>query len=541
MKAMVKKKMSNLSDTSIEKRIAINKNHIDNFVLETNQGTKRVKDKFRKNAVSERNNYVEKESKVFNNYKIDIEKVMADRLLKLLPKCKNDVFENNTKKINNLFQLLIYNTDTSVEFKLGFNYIISSINNESSLDDLNNSIGFFIDKFKKVGIDLTIKDFKYSMFTEKYMNSYFKGDNLKEIFEDIYFLCPDIKIQIKLNLSSIVNQYRKELEKYFNVLFSKLLEDNNTNISDISDLYNKQMIENGQMYSRDEYTNVNMFLTNEKKISDYFVGSANRTKNYNMFAIGGDYDSLSDNDKKNYDLSTTGLYLTLKELKKYYKYEFLINDLIERYKNKDGAKNSYLSKQKEINKEDSSRGSLYKSYLKACGLTLFSKKNENKIKDSMLKMNEEIKKIYSLNQELIDLDINYRLSNLSNSASIYDLFMCSLSSFDYLERMFLSNENFEGSKIEDIINDFIKFLYNPNNLFLKDVNVFTDFDIVDIVGSKYRLLNLNVTNEMINNDNIDSTINSLSFINLIYNINNSSITIETINNICEMTKFTSII
>ena len=50
----------------------------------------------------------------------------------------------------------------------------------------------------------------------------------------------------------------------------------------------------------------------------------------------------------------------------------------------------------------------------------------------------------------------------------------------------------------------------------------------------YKLLNLNVTDEMINPDNIDSTLESVKFINLIQNINRSTINFHRIENICKM-------
>ena len=38
--------MTNLDESPVIKEININKNHIDNFILDTKEGTKRVKEKF---------------------------------------------------------------------------------------------------------------------------------------------------------------------------------------------------------------------------------------------------------------------------------------------------------------------------------------------------------------------------------------------------------------------------------------------------------------------------------------------------------------
>lgn len=101
-----------------------------------------------------------------------------------------------------------------------------------------------------------------------------------------------------------------------------------------------------------------------------------------------------------------------------------------------------MSKKKELDKEEANRQKIYKEYLKASGIGFFAKKDNIKKKNTMLKMNEEIKKLKSLYDEYNDLEITYNLNRLSESASIYDLFMISLSSFSFIEKMFTTNENF---------------------------------------------------------------------------------------------------
>ena len=66
--------MSKIDELSIVKEINIDKVHIDNFKMDTEQGTKRVKEKFHKEAVINRNNYINKENVKFSNYKILLEK-----------------------------------------------------------------------------------------------------------------------------------------------------------------------------------------------------------------------------------------------------------------------------------------------------------------------------------------------------------------------------------------------------------------------------------------------------------------------------------
>ena len=532
--------MTNLDESPVIKEININKNHIDNFILDTKEGTKRVKEKFHKNAVNERNKYIHKENIKFSDYKVLIENEMVERLKKIMPIDKTNQYTSDLVKVNNLFELVKLNCNISNTFKLKLDFIISSINENTSLDELNISIKKFIDKLKEIGITLTINDFKYTMFTEQYMSSYLKNykfNNMKEIFEDIYFNCPDIKLQLKMCLINIINIYKKKIDLYVKNYTTTLFEKNEINSSDVFFKYKSLRNSIGSTMAKDEYYNTKIFLDDKLKISDYLEDSAARSKNFNTFTTN--YDLLDEYGKNSYNNATMGLYLTLNELKKYYNYEFIIEDLLKRYKEKDSAKTNFMSKKKELDKEEANRQKIYKEYLKASGIGFFAKKDNIKKKNTMLKMNEEIKKLKSLYDEYNDLEITYNLNRLSESASIYDLFMISLSSFSFIEKMFTTNENFNENDLYSNVDDYFKFIFNPNNDFLRETNALVEYNLTNIISEKYKLLDLNVTEESINKDNIDATLDILRYINLIQNISKSNISLNTIYNIYQMTKITA--
>ena len=56
---------------TILEQIEIDKTHIDDFPLETEEGTKRAKEKFYEKAVIERNQYVNRHIKIFEEYSND--------------------------------------------------------------------------------------------------------------------------------------------------------------------------------------------------------------------------------------------------------------------------------------------------------------------------------------------------------------------------------------------------------------------------------------------------------------------------------------
>ena len=524
-------------NNSIIKQIEINKNHIDNFALETDEGTKKVKEKFHLKAIEDRNNYVNSQHVIFDKYKVIIENELVERFKSKMPIDKTAEYDKELAEVDKLLNLVKLNSTIQDSFKLKLDFLIASIKEETSLEDLDNIILDFINRFKEYGIVLTIDDFKYSMFTEQYMAALLDNPNsdiMKDVFEKIYFACPMIKIQLKMNLKDIVSKYEKELAKYVQKLVEDENKNNQVNRDNVVSKYTSYRFDVGTKIAVDEYYNSKLFLDAKKKISDYLDDAPARGKNYNAFAINGDYASLSDVDKQKYNSAVMGLYLTLNELKKYYKYEFILKDLLERYKNKDSIKSQYASKKKELDKEDKKRKGIYKKYLKAKGVGFLARKNEAKMKNFMLEMNEQIKKLCTIYEEFEDLEMTNSLNKLSESASIYDLFYSALSSFSFLEKSFSSDEQFEEKSLEENVNDYFKFLYNPNNRFLRKVNALTEFDIVSIVAEKYKLLNLVVTNEMIDQDNIDATMDTVKYINLIQNIDRSNISISEINNLCKM-------
>lgn len=536
------KLMSNFQDLKILKEIEIDRNHIDNYSLETDEGTKRTKEKFHKNAVTQRNVYVNKQHSLFLKYKVEVENEIVQRLKKMIPNDKTKKYDALQQNVDQLARLVRLDSVATDSFKLKLNYIVSAIGSETSLEDLNQLIIKFIVEFKNLGITLTVEDFKYTMFTEMYMESFFEDNDygvMKETFERIYFACPDIRLQLKMNLNYILDQYQKELATCVEKLKKKEFEDMNVTSSNVIEKYISYRNDLGNKKVTDEYYNTMIFLKENRRINDFLVGAPSRVKNYDLFAVNGKYDELDDNAKNCYNSAMMDFYLTLKELKRYYKYEFIIKELFKRYQDRATAKGQYESKKKELLKEEKMRVTIYHEYQKACGIGFLAKKNDVKKNNAKLKMNEHVKKLNALYDEVRNLEITNHLNQLNDSSSIYDLLLVSFSSFDFLEKQFLKNEEFLDKSLEDNIDDYFQFIYSPDNAFLRKINVFVNFDITDILANKYKLLDLNINKEMISKDTIDETMNSAMFINLIQNIERSHISIEEIKLIYDMSKVVS--
>lgn len=529
--------MNNLEQFSIVAEMKNDKEFIENFVLETDKGTKRMKEKFYNDAATQRNEWIANKRGGYVQISKGLFEEISRRFPALMPNDCSETYQKMAVSVDKLLYVARLDSDSSNAFKLDLSFILASINDLTSLEDLNLKIRQFIKKFGECGVHLTLEDFKYTMFTEMYMTTFFENsdyDSVKDTFEKIYFKCPDIKLQLKMNLQYLVNKYDKQLGTYVGLLKAQMFNDNGIpEGGDAVARYVKARYEMGDQIATDEFYNAKLFLDGNKKIDDYLAGASTRTKIYNSFALNEDYNSYSDEEKKLFNDAMMGFYLTLNELKKFYRYEFILKELVTFYKDKASAKGTYLAKKKEVEKEEKVREGLYGQYRKALGIGFLARKNENKQKIVMLNMNAHIRKLKELYDQLYELEIHNEVSELEDSSSIYDLFLTSLKSFAFLEKCF-SNEDFADKSLEENVKEYLKFIYNPDNGFLRKINGLADYNITDVVAEKYRLLNLNITSEIVSADTIDATFSDVQFINLIQNIERSRISLDTIDNLCKM-------
>lgn len=537
-----------MGNTVIDKEISINNDHINTFKLELESGTKKMKEKFHKSAVKERNEYVEEQIKKFDKYQVEVYRLLKSRVNSLLPSDKSNHYDSLKKNIEKEKQIIVFNnSDYSIDFKLGIFKLISSIdiNDDVSLNTINNTFLNIIKIFEDASIKLTISDFTYSMFTEKYMHVFLDNieknnrfeEVMKKCFDSIYWECPDIIKQLKLNFWSLLEKYEEKLKIYTDAVSYQLLQKTGYDKNSLIDKYLGNVNKYNLEVSRDEFYNLDSFLSKKKNVLDYLDDSATRVKNLDQFVIDGEFKDIEDSSKF-YD-NMVELAHTLSVLKLYYRYEFIIKDIQDKYSKKDANKSVFSNKLKEVNTEEGKRKKIYNDYLKACGKNLFHKVNEEKIKSNKLAINEEILKLDTLYNELHDLEIVELINKKVNSTdSLYDLFSLSYESYYYLEKMF--NEHFKDSddySFEEELNKYFDFIYSPYNDFLKKINGFSMVDVSSVITDKYRLLGINVTNDNISVDNLDSFMDSVNYVKFIDDILKGDLSFDDINVIVKFREF----
>lgn len=541
--------MTNELQEKIKKEIEINENHINTFTLETETGTKKMKEKFHRKAVEERNAYIEKEIPKFKEYQKQAYKELYSYVQANMPEDKTKEYTEEQQSLQELLKILpLTNDKISLEMKLEYAHVFYELSEEAgtSLKVVNTCILDFIKKMKDAEIELTIDNFSYSPFTLAYMRDLLKNkdqenfdDLMQESFKNIYWECPEIIMHIKRNLQYIVKKNHQKLKEYNKRLAERILKEKNLSPETIETVYQTTRATLESKIEKDEYNNLQKFLNKMKNIDDYTPGAPLRSKSFNHLVIKDTYQELTEEEKQVFDRESINLGKHLQVLKEYYRYESIVKDLIERFKKKEESKTKYQSKEKEIDAEEKVREKLYKEYQKANGIGLFARKNETKKAEIKVKMKEQINKLDQLYQELEELEIDIKLAeNLNEGSSIYDTLIASLSSYKYIEKIMI--EKFKEADTDFNLSNYVKayleFIYNPNADFLRKITVLLDYDIARVISEKYELLGIHLEKEEITEDVIDTEIETVNVVSLVNNITLSNISIDKIKLICDINK-----
>ena len=534
--------------TVINKDISINTKHIDEFELELKSGTKKMKEKFHRDAIKERNAYINKEIDKFTRYQKDIYKLIKKKVNEIYPKDNTLEYDKYREKLSNYKKTIIFNNDKySSFFKLNIFSLISKIDIDDSvsLNDINDILSKIFNLFKDAGVNLNATDFTYSMFTYEYMSLFINSfgnnnfnDIMKKSFDNIYWECPDIIKHIKLNLWFLMDKYKEKLDIYSKSRAIELLNSTGLSKTELLNNYLKDVSNLSKMLARDDFYNLEMFMSKKKNILDYLVDSSTRTKNFDQFVIDGVFADITDTSKF-YNVMVDFAH-TLGVLKMYYRYEFIIKDLQDKYNKRDENKTLYEQKLKEIKTEEDKRSKIYNDYLKATGKKgLFHRVNPQKEKSTKLEINEEILKLVTLYDELHDLEILDMINNnITNVSSLYDLFALSYNSYYYLEKMF--KEHFAEDtnfSFDEELDKYFDFIYSPYNEFLTKIYAFTNSSVPFVIVDKYRLLGINVTGDNINNDSLDTFMDTVNYVKTVYDISKSKLSLENINFIINFKNF----
>lgn len=435
-------------------------------------------DKVRELIIKYKNDFalVKKEIEIRNKCYLTIE---HNEKIEVLNKEIDEI--RNGRKYVNKYSRAYEKSGLDVKlYQLGHYYTID-------LEMVNDTIIKVINIFREVGVDISIDEINYSYYANKYLNKLYMIRNdssyqeqMKQVFEEIYWKCPDIINHITLNFKYLYYKYEKFFDKYSNEMldkYSKLVVD---------DDYENKCILRDNLIRDSKDIIINKFISGELNINDYTSDKIDKLLE-NLLDI---------NNYKKEDI--IDLDNTLYEYREYLMLSYLIIDMKNLYNDRDKYKGIFNKKMKEIKKIEKS---LFKDNAK--GL-----KNNKKFDYYNNKINSDIMKLKECYEELERDYFLEQISTLEEDATIFDLISLASSNYNYLVDLFKKNDKNIKEELKRI-NDLVNYPYINiiNNIWIKDEKKI-DLIIVD----KYNLYGFKLNREMLSLDNIDKLISDIKII-----------------------------
>ncbi len=525
-------------------------NNFLNFIKEDVEAKKTLISTMPKKTIANKKKYNQKIDimKVkYKEYKISVRNYLLAKTRSFNIKNNDKDIEKLSNKVTNLekIKFLLNPSNTCLE-KMGFDYLLYEITNyyDFNFNSLNDIINKFLDKFTLAGINLNKDNFNYTCFVHEYMSAFFEEKNKKnsnynkvsEMFERIYWDNPDIIQHIELNFRKLIKKYERNFNSYISKLQKQIMAENQTKtyiecLEKLKIAYIDLEVANKE----DICDIIDLAKTGSIDMTEYFEGSKARNGAYDSLLI--DSKMLEEKEKTDKFYSTIEkLKSNLDEYSNYIKFSPLIEDFKKTYEKKistDEENNKKNTKLKEIEGQISNKESLLEKNNKKIFKSkpgIFQFKNDFDLKQLKSESIRLAKELYELYKEYDNEYFNNKvMSILNNSLTISDVLHLYYS-FDYFKKLAIKRV-FNLTNYEDLIKyseEFDLFSMDQTNIIVNGVPLFEEINIPRIIVNKYRLDNINLTEDVLTEDSINGLISKILLILRIKKIEESPTTIEKI-------------
>ncbi len=405
--------------------------------------------------------------------------------------------------------------------KIGFDALFYDLSRSSEYDftKLNNIIKSILDKFSLIKVVLTKENFCINSYVNEYMTAYLEAvaisngnyTSLEPIFEKIYWVNPNLVNHIELQFRRLIRKHRDKFESYSDKIRDEAVEKTGANSYEdyLKKLKNIQFeminlstdsITEIIKFSKDGVINIRDYMPDSnlcKTVNSSLIITPGAVPNEK---ISGELKKLKNIvlEFKGYNEFTPFIELAKTKFKNY-KNDRQINDIgdeIEDLEDKLRDISDAIFGGKE---ESSSKFKLSK---------LFSDKSEPKkslkeLEADSIKICDRVLELYKLIDEI---KFNNKLKETLSEYSSLDEFLNVYSSYNYYKYQILK-EAFKIDKYEvlmDTAKRFDEFCTNPNNVVITSIPVFNDYDIAKLIVNKYRLNNINLTEESLKTNGLDT-------------------------------------
>ncbi|MDD4407005.1 MAG: hypothetical protein PHF30_03080 [Bacilli bacterium] len=508
------------------------------------------------NTKTNKRKFNAKIDEVYNTYKEY--KKSIKKYIELKSKSFNVIDNRNTADLSDKISRLenirfILNPSNTYFEKMGFDTLFYQISNSQDVNfsSLSSIFNEFINKFEMVNIKLNKNDFNYTYYVNQFMSSFMdirKSDNknidqLTEIFEKIYWENPEIISHIELNFRKLIRKNEKNFTDYINKLKKELIVKNNIDykscLNQLTILY-QEMNTIGKENVSDI---IELAKKGELDVNHFFEESKVRVSTFSSLML----DSLNvENEQvmnKFYE-SLAKLKDNVEEYASYVKFLPLINDFKLKYLkksnleiNKNESNKQLKELESQINKKENKLNKLNKKIFRTTNKFFIPKeKSFIDLKIESVRQATELHDLYQkYNEEYFKVIV---LNVISNNFALKDLLQLYYS-FDYYKKEAIKN-SYEINNYDELIeysDSFDLFALDLTNVIICPVIAFDEVSVARVIINKYRLLNINITNEDLFPENLDSFIERINLILRIQEIEKSQLTIEKLWFIVQVNKY----
>ena len=415
--------------------------------------------------------------------------------------------------LNNLKKALTYTNTLSTAYeKLNLDKIVYQLSHykEEDLIDNNKSILKMINIFKVAGISLTNKDFNYTKFVNDYMKMFFedelKTDKIKTVFDDIYWQCPNIMMQIELNIRHLYISDKSKLEHYIKSVNKKITSHFKNGETSILEDYNYIR----QKYSQDiNKNNFILYFYNQKMDIDEYTDEKIKDIISQLFIDTSDSKIEIVKQMKN----------SLIEYKNYLKYKDLVDKIKELYN--ETLEKDFINKTiKKINVQERKLFKLNKKFNRR-----ISKTSVNKLEPKINNIIDEIKKMYDeIDTSIFKIIVK---THIKENSTIFKSLLLIIQYYTVLADYFRDkNPQITYDELDMEINKLYDFIMDPNNTMINNITVLDEKELSDIIVTNYKMLNVNIDKSSIDDASLDELIHKLDKIIINYQLNAFNISIK---------------
>ena len=471
----------------------------------------------------------------YNTFLNEIYSEIKRRYLKIKSIKPDEQIEKLSKEIDHLSKISLLDKNTTSFEKMELDkclYILKRFY-KNNLELINNAIVECLNKFNEVGVPLDKEDFNFSVYTKEYMTVLFeelkKGDvnstRIKDLFEQIYWKCPDIIIHIELNFRSIYFKNEKIINRYFDEVKKQITKELGLDEEKTLERFNSLQSKYIETKNKDTALIIDKFLNNVMFTKDY---EENNIKKQYKKILGLDIEELDIKKLDEINKNIFRLQNSLYELKNYFKFKFIYDEAIDIYKNNEKYKNTYNTKMKQIKKIESNLIKVNKKIERL-------ENHKGLIQKLFFKNGKRLEKITNnTNAQIIELKNTYRdleeskIKNiisvsLNDNSTIYDVLLLASRFYSFLVNTIIDTfPDIVQDDIQDLVEKFKGFISYPKMTIINNIKISEDKDILLMVKDKYNLCNINISKEDIEEDKISdliSTVNILCENNYIINSN----------------------